>query len=67
MALRALSQVEHESWPSKSRMADLMAHSARGEARVACQGEGAAVRQGVEDGGWHFCGGVKRVRTLYLI
>ena len=42
-------------------MADLMVRTARSEARVARQGEDAAARQGVEDGGWHFRRGVERV------
>ena len=53
MALPVLSRAEHRSKSSKSRMADLMVRRARGEARVACQGEGAVAWRDVENDGWH--------------
>ena len=53
MALLALPQAEHGPGHNKSRMADSVVRTARGEARVARQGEGAAARWGAGDGGQH--------------
>ena len=53
MALLALSQAEQGPGQNKSRVADPMVCVTRSEVRAACQGEGAAARQGAGDDGWH--------------